>query len=264
MHLMEPMTAVTKLYVLLCGYEVLPRSVSIRGGGDRFVMSVPISAYLLETQQGYVLFDTGLDPVLVRDPVLRQRHFADHGWEAPVVWPQHELLPQLTEIGIAPNDVRHIILSHTHFDHTGALKHFPRAKVWLQQAEYDYAFKEEPHAGVVRADLDNSAIDWCLIDGDQDIMPGLSLLSTPGHTPGHQSARITLPNTGPALLVGDVGDWMANFDQEILPGEAADDTAALASIRRINQIRYDEGAMMFVCHDPDLIQSQQLAPDFYD
>jgi hypothetical protein len=42
---------------------VLPRGVSIRGGGERFVMSVPISAYLLETRQGYVLFDTGVDPI---------------------------------------------------------------------------------------------------------------------------------------------------------------------------------------------------------
>ena len=258
------MTAIAKLYVLLCGYEIIPRSVSIRGGGNRFVMSVPISAYLLETQNGFVLFDTAFDTALIRDSALREQHFTAHGWETPVVWPQHELLTQLQEIGVAPEDVRHVVLSHAHLDHTGNLKHFPRAIVWMQQAEYDFAFKGPAHPGVVRSDLDHPGIDWRLIDGDHDVMPGLTILSTPGHTPGHQSALVSLPQTGRALLVGDVGDWMANFEQEILPGEASDDVAALASIRRLNRIRRDDGAEMFVCHDPDLIQAQKLAPDYYD
>ena len=57
---------------------------------------------------------------------------------------------------------------------------------------------------------------------------------------------------------------MANFDDEILPGEASDDAVALKSIRRLNKIRRDEDAVMFVCHDPDLIQEQKLAPDYYE
>jgi len=257
-------TAVKKLYLLLCGYEILPRSVSIRGGGDRFVMSVPISAYLLETTQGFVVFDTGFNSGLLRDPDLRQQHFTAHGWETPVVWPQHEMLNQLAEIGVAPDDIRHVILSHAHLDHAGNLKRFSNAKVWMQKTEYDFAFEEPTPLGVVRADLDGPEIDWALIDGDFEVMPGLNLLSTPGHTPGHQSAHVSLPKTGPALLVGDVGDWMKNFDDEVLPGEAADDEAALASIRRINRIRHDQNALMFVCHDPELIQRQKLAPEFYE
>ena len=258
------MTAISKLYVLLCGYEILPRSVCFRGGGDRFVMSVPISAYLLETQNGFVLFDTGFNADLVRDPTLRHQHFAAHGWEPPVVWPQHELLTQMREIGVAPEDVCHVVMSHAHLDHTGNLRHFPHAKVWMQKAEYDFAFKGPEHPAVVRADIDDPGLDWSLINGDHEIMPGITLVSTPGHTPGHQSALVSLPKSGRALLVGDVGDWMKNFENEILPGEAADDVAALDSVRKINRIRRDENALMFVCHDPDLIQKQKLAPEFYD
>ena len=81
----DDVTAVKKLTVLLCGYEILPRSVSIRGGGNRFVMSVPISTYLLETAQGFAVFDTGFNSAILRDPDLRQQHITAHGWEAPVV-----------------------------------------------------------------------------------------------------------------------------------------------------------------------------------
>jgi len=257
-------TVVRKLYVLLCGYEILPRRVCIRGGGDRFVMSVPISAYLLETHQGLVLFDTGVNTEVLRDPALRYQHFTVHGWEAPVVWPQHELLVQLREIGVAPHDVRNVVLSHAHLDHTGNLKHFRNAKVWVQQSEYEFAFTDPAPPGVVRSDFDFPDLDWSLVDGDHEIMPGITILSTAGHTPGHQSALISLPHTGRALLVGDVGDWMLNFDQEVLPGEASDDAAALESLRKINRIRRDDNAQMFVCHDPELIQKQKLAPDFYD
>jgi N-acyl homoserine lactone hydrolase len=257
-------TAIAKLYVLLCGYEILPRSVCLRGGGNRFVESVPVSAYLLETRQGFVLFDTGINADLIRDPALRHQHFTKNGWEPPVVWPQHELLPQLRQIGIEPKDVRHVVLSHAHLDHTGNLRHFRHAKVWMQKNEYDFAFEGPAHPGVVRGDLDDPDLDWSFVDGDHEVMPGFTLLSTPGHTPGHQSALISLPRSGRALLVGDVGDWMANFENEILPGEASDDAAALESIRKINRICREEDALMFVCHDPDLIQNQKLAPDYYD
>lgn len=258
------MTAVKKLYVLLCGYEILPRSVSIRGGGDRFVMSVPICAYLLETTKGFAVFDAGFNSAILHDPKLRQQHFTAHGWEVPVVWPQHEMLTQLAEIGVSPDEVRHVILSHAHLDHAGNLKRLPNAKVWLQRCEYEFAFSGPEHPGVVRADIDGPDVDWELIEGDHEIMPGLDLIFTPGHTPGHQSALVSLPKTGPALLVGDVGDWMQNFDDEILPGEAVDDVAALESIRRINRIRREQDATMFVCHDPELIQEQKLNPEFYE
>jgi N-acyl homoserine lactone hydrolase len=249
--------------VLLCGYEVVPPGLCLRGGGDGFVMSVPISAYLLETRGGRVVFDTGFDSSLPREPEQHEKHFEACGLETLVVWPQHEMLQQLAQIGAASADIRHVILNHAHFDRTGKLKHFPNATVWMQAAERDYAFADPPHPGVLRQDFESSDIDWCWVDDDHEIMPRLKLVATQGHTPGHQSALVTLPETGPVVLVGDVGDWLQNFDEEILPGEATDDEKTLASIRRINALRRDLNATLFVCHDPRLIRQQKLAPDYY-
>ena len=93
-------------------------------------------------------------------------------------------------------------------------------------------------------------------------MPGIDILDTRGHSPGHQSLLVELPNTGPVVLAADVGDLMVNFRDEILPGESVDDVAALAAIRRINRLVAERDALLFLTHDPDEVQRIRLAPDY--
>ncbi len=63
------MTSVRRLYVLLCGFEILPKTVSTRGLGGRFILSEPVCVYLLDTDRGWVLLDAGLNPANGRDRV---------------------------------------------------------------------------------------------------------------------------------------------------------------------------------------------------
>jgi N-acyl homoserine lactone hydrolase len=258
-------TIVKRLYVMLCGYEILPRTVCTRGSGAEFVMSLPISAYLIETTKGLIVFDTGINADVLRDPVLRNRHYTSRGTDpAPVVWAQHEMEAHFSAIGIGFDEVSDVILSHLHIDHAGNLRRFRKARFWVQRDEHAHAFAPATPPAYLKADYDLPDADWRIIDGDHVLDDGVTILSTPGHTPGHQSALIELPRSGPALLVGDVGDLMDNFEREILPGQASDDVKALASIRKINHLRQERHATMFLCHDPNLIQSVRLAPDFYD
>ena len=85
------MTDPTKLYVLLCGYEILRKSASTKGEGERFVLAVPISAYLLGTRSGYILIDTGFDPSLLTDAAERVCGVYAP-LPPPVVLPEHDLL----------------------------------------------------------------------------------------------------------------------------------------------------------------------------
>jgi N-acyl homoserine lactone hydrolase len=258
------MTSIRRLYVLLCGFEIIPKTVSTRDLGGRFIMSEPISAYLLDTDTGWVLLDCGVNAGNLRDPDRLKSLFLDHGMTPPIVRAQHGMERQFAEIGVGFADVGHVILSHLHFDHSGYVGAFPRARISIQRREYDFAFGGRAGLAYIPSDYDDPALDWRLMDGDWEAQPGLTLLDTRGHTPGHQSAMVELPNAGTIVLPFDAGDLQENFDHEILPGESCDDAAALAAIRRLKRITAERQGRMILFHDPVAIQHTRLAPDFYD
>ncbi len=257
------MTDVRKLYILLCGYEIIRKSACTRGLGQNFILAVPICAYLLDTAQGFVMFDTGLNSArLAHDAHARALFTNDKFPAPPIVLPEHEPLPQLAAIGVAPDDVSQVILSHTHSDHVGNLRYFRRARVVIQRAEHEAAFSDEGRGRFYFSDIASREMDWQLIDGDCEIMPGLDAILTGGHRPGHQSLVVRLPESGTKVLTADVGDLRENFTSEIL-GSAVDDAAALASIRRLNAIVASTGAELVPLHDPDFVHNARLAPLFY-
>lgn len=257
------MSDLLRLYLLLCGFEILEKSASTRDRDERIVLAVPVSAYLLETRQGWVLVDCGLNSALINDPALREQYYTGRGWRPPLVLPQHELQVQLDAIGVRPEQVNTVVLTHMHMDHTGNLKLFPNARVVAQRAEHSYAFAPDHDPAWFDCDYQLPGLRWQLLDGDAEVMPGLRCLSTPGHTPGHQSLLLELPRSGPVILVGDVGDLQENFDDEIL-GESMDDAAALASIRRLKRLAQEHSAQLFLTHDPDFVRRARLAPNCYD
>lgn len=258
------MTSVRRLYVLLCGYEFLPKSVSTKGSHSKFIMAEPICSYLLDTAEGYVLIDCGLNLAVMRNSMLAERTYGRHVYPTlPVVLPEHELLPQLAALGVAPADIGHVILSHVHIDHTGELRHFTHAKVSIQRREHDWAFGAHGNIAVRDADFDRKGIDWNIVDGDWQVLPGLEGIFTPGHTPGHQSFLVRLPSASVKILTMDAGDLWENFAEEIAPGETAAPSDALPSIRKLKRLAKERNGELILLHDPNLVQGLRLAPDFY-
>ena len=247
-------TDVISLHPLLCGYEIIPETVSLASGDPRIVLAVPITAYLIETRRGAVLFDTALDEGNLHDPVQRRALFTDRGWDPPpVVWPAHEMGARLEALGVGFAGIAAVVLSHMHADHTGHLKRLAHAPLHVQRAELDHAFGVAGPA-YFGSDYDLPQLDWHPMEGDTEIMPGLSVLSTPGHTPGHCSLLVELPNAGPVILAADAGDLRRNFEERIAPGEASDPTAALASIDRLETLRRERGARILLTHEPEHAQ----------
>src|ERR1700760_1655816 len=112
-------TSVRRLFVLLCGFEILPKTVSTRGRGGRFILSEPVCAYLLDTRSGWVMLDAGMNPANGRDPTRKQDKFYSRNLNAPVIRDDHLMEQQLAQVGIGWTDIQHVILSHLHYDHCG-------------------------------------------------------------------------------------------------------------------------------------------------
>lgn len=259
------MTLARKLTILLLGYEIIPKTVSTRDRGGRFVMAEPICAYLIETARGHVLFDTGVNTDNIRDPVRREEYFMSRGWLAPpIVLPEHDFLAQLAAVGVAPGDIENVVLSHVHCDHTGHLKHLRHADIWIQRIEHDFAFSDHGNLAVFNDDFDFPDMRWRIVDGDFELMPGIEGIFTRGHMPGHQSLVVTLPKSGVKVLTADAGDLWENFEEEVLPGESCDDVAALASIRKLKAIAKERSGELILLHDPVRVQKLKLAPEFYE
>jgi N-acyl homoserine lactone hydrolase len=102
-----------------------------------------------------------------------------------------------------------------------------------------------------------------MIDGDADVVPGVRLLETSGHVPGHMSVLVRLPRTGPVILAID-----AIYTQETLDTgnfkNYADPSRALASARRLADLARQEGALLVCGHDPAQWETLRKAPAYYD
>jgi len=108
----------------------------------------------------------------------------------------------------------------------------------VQKDEYAYAHYPAPFFApfYYRKNFDLPGSRWRLLDGDAELVPGVTVLRTDGHTPGHQSLFVELPESGPVVLAGDSCYWQEHIDQERVPGVVWDPTRALHSIKKLKTL----------------------------
>jgi glyoxylase-like metal-dependent hydrolase (beta-lactamase superfamily II) len=175
-------------------------------------------------------------------------------WYRPVT-----LASQLAQIGVKPGDVRYIGISHTHPDHVGNVDAFPATTLLMQRAEYDWAFAN----GKKPFSPDHPVTK---LDGDRDVFGDgtVLILSTPGHTPGHQSLLVTLPNTGALLLTADAAHFKSNWDARRVPSMNTDADKTLASMQRLANVASERNAQIWISHDKAQTDRLRHAPDWYE
>ncbi|MDX6230234.1 MAG: N-acyl homoserine lactone hydrolase [Frankiales bacterium] len=261
------MTGVRRVVPITFGWEDLPETISIHGGDRSVRYREPVPGVLVQLDGGWLLLDTGFNVPLVRDPHLRRRlHGGDISAELRDD-PRDSLEVAFETVGISPDDVTVVALSHLHNDHAGGLRWFTgRCPVHLQRAELAYGLSgptpegdsPEKH-GFFRVDYDDPHIDWQLADDDVELAPGVTAVMTPGHTPGHQSFVIDLDATAAEaygatgfVLAFDAADLQRNIDEELSPGGMVDPTPArgIESIRRLKAISAERGYQLVPGHDP--------------
>jgi N-acyl homoserine lactone hydrolase len=230
------------LTAFTCGWMTLPLSFFL--DGERGELRVPATAFLIDHPKGLAVFDTGLGQRLSR-PVgaeLERPGFADLEADALIG-------ARLEAIGIDPASIRWIINSHLHSDHAGGNRDLPNATVVVQAREWEFAFSGEDRAyHLPEYDTGQSVLK---VHGEHDMFGdgAVVLFPSPGHTPGHQCARVTTP-TGVALLAADCCNLKRSLDELRLPDHCFDPQQYLATLRLL-RTREQLGERVFFGHDPD-------------
>ncbi len=179
--------------------------------------------------------------------------------------PERGLPAQLSRLGLTPGDVSAVVSTHLDHDHAGQHHLFPHADHWIQAEHLAWArATPSPRIALNRASW-SGPLRWRAVSGDVEIAPGLRLLATPGHVPGHQSVLVHLPATGAVLLASDAVTSGREFRTDRAPGHFdLDGPAAVESTVRLLQVCGEEHVALTVFgHDPEQWPTLRLAPRLY-
>jgi glyoxylase-like metal-dependent hydrolase (beta-lactamase superfamily II) len=228
-------------------------------------VEVPVPFYLLRHPQGVVVVDGGNPLAVAQDPHGHWGGLADV-FEVHMTQAQH-CATQLRSLGVGPGDVSHIVQTHLHIDHTGALGHFPEAAVVVHTRELEAALAaDDPmSSGYVRADYDQPELRWKTVSSDTDLFGDgvLRLLETPGHAAGHMSLLIQLPDTQPVLLTADASDNQAQWEGRQHVRALHSREQAARSLERLHALADETSAAIVFGHDPENWAELRHAPQAY-
>ena len=252
----QAQAGVERLYILNCG-EGVAGDVSLWSPGVDEGKSVNFvdNCYLIKHTQGWFLWDTGLSDAIAAMPNgLAPADPRATTWRRPKT-----LASQLVQLGVKPSDLKAMAVSHSHPDHTGNVEMFPTTMLYVQKAEYEWP-------GANNQPRFKAEHPVTLLEGDRDVFGdgSVTILSTPGHTPGHQSLLVKLPKTGEIVLSGDAVHFKSNWENRRVPTLNVSKEQTLASMQRIADTLTKEHAQLWINHDRAQRDSLKMSPEFYE
>lgn len=252
----------------------------------RWVDDVPVHFFAIEHRDGLVLFDTGLDPEIARDPLaylgsrmgvfFLNRLFRWH------ITPKDNVTDELARMGHDVNDVRKVVFSHLHFDHTGCLDQLLHAELLAPQREWQALTQPKSERNwYLRQHVDRPGAQWTLFEmepcTDPELAPfercfdvmgdgSIMLLPTPGHTAGSVSMLLRSAGQPPILLIADLAFELDMLLADQMPGVGEDFAAMRDSYARLRALRRRLPDLVILpSHDLDtetrLAQALSTPPD---
>ncbi len=220
------------------------------------------SCYLIRHGDKTMIWDTGLPAA------LKGVTPANSGDMSATV--TRTLDEQLAELGIKPDDIDFVGVSHFHFDHIGQLDLFRNATLLIGKGDWDLISAAKPDPRINTAPFKH----WLgktpgkseAVEGDKDIFGDGSvvMLDMPGHTPGHHSLLVRLKNRGPVLLTGDLAHFSENYASNGIPGFNTDRADTLASLDRFKKIAANLKATVIIQHEPADVKKLPAFPKAAD
>jgi N-acyl homoserine lactone hydrolase len=201
------------------------------------------SCYLIRHGDAYLLWDTGIPAGIVGHPLETPQLRATLG---------SSIVDQLARIGVRPEQVSIVALSHYHFDHIGQAAAFPQARLIMGAGDLAALRGTEP--GIDRAPLAPWLTGGGAVTearGDLDIFADGSvvMLNLPGHTPGHHGLLVRLAS-GPVLLSGDTYHFTDQVAHRGVPPFNTDRAQSLASMDRFDRLGRNLHARVIIQHEP--------------
>jgi glyoxylase-like metal-dependent hydrolase (beta-lactamase superfamily II) len=230
-----------KLYAMDCGSFAVPNADMFADDGAYKGMSrtLIVPCYLIRHPKGDLVWDTGVPQETADLP----------GGKGPNgLTVTHKLTDQLKQLGLTPDKIRFLSVSHSHFDHIGNAGMFAASTWIVDKRERDYAFRPEARkdaAGFARySALETSKT--VLIDNDTpyDVFGdgSVTIHRTPGHTPGHTVLLVRLPKSGPIILAGDMWHIAESRAGRHVPRFNFDKAQTLASMDIVEKLAADNHA----------------------
>lgn len=226
-----------------CGSGVNPVDVAMFS--DTYAYSgkkieLTVSCYLIRHGDDYMLWDTGYP--------------AGEAGGASGPRAARSLVEQLREVGVTPQQIRFVGVSHYHGDHTGQAGSFTGATLLIGKGDWDALTSTRPRQGANPAPLAHWVSGGGKVEpvsGDKDVFGDgtVIMLDTPGHTPGHHSLLVRLKDKGPVLLTGDLAHFHENYETNGVPRFNTNRADTLASFDRFKQIARNLNATVIVQHD---------------
>jgi N-acyl homoserine lactone hydrolase len=236
-----------------CGTPQAPTAVNQRFSdtfayGDLKLQFV-FSCYLIKHDDEYMLWDTG------------------HAITMPNVAPKVSLVDQLAKIDVKPDQIKFVGISHYHFDHTGQVASFPKATLLIGARDWDAITSPKPAENVNFKPFESwikgeSKVEPLAVDKDVFGDGTVVVLRTPGHTPGHSSLLVKLPQMGAVILTGDAVHFHENYDSDGVPVPNYDRAQTLASIERLKKIGSNLKATVIIPHDARDVEKLPVFPAF--
>jgi N-acyl homoserine lactone hydrolase len=253
-----PVVDTVRLYVLDCGTLIYNRPESYGLTREEVAdtnMSVP--CFLVVHPKGILLFDTGLSDRLVGRPVYEN---VRGGYGQLKL---NTLRGQLADIGVTPERITYLALSHSHYDHVGNANDYAGSTWLARKAEKDFMFAASPRDVADYAALANARTQF--VSGDHDVFGDGSVIlkSTPGHTPGHQSLYVKLAHAGGVVITGDLYHYPEERTLNRMPPRELK-TGTPASRAAIETFLQGSHSQLWIGHSTAFFRDARKSPAWYD
>lgn len=213
---------------------------------------IPIVCYLVQTEDGKnILIDTGLPEVIPE--------------EASDFENGRDVIEQLASIGLSPDDIDTVVSTHYDIDHAGRHAAFTKAHYVVQRAHRSDAASNPRYANT-RPQWDQPMERIRLVDGDTELLPGLELIETSGHVPGHQSVLVRLPEAGTIVLTIDAVPFAAGFTRDGQDDGSNPDADAIraSTTKLLDLTERDKIGLVIFGHEWAQWDGLRTLPEYYE